>query len=108
MSGGHFEYKNWEVAETFENQFEDREMNDLFNDLFVAPISELRSGGVVGALDLYKSADWSREDYREVVGRFKRKWFKTGRDERLRGYVDEACGNLRAELAELIGGGEDD
>lgn len=103
MSGEYFDYKNWEVAETFEDQFEDRELNDLFSDLFCAPISERRSGGVVGALDLYKSADWSRDSYLAVVRRFKRKWFKTSRDKRLQGYVDAACGSLKRELTELIG-----
>ena len=107
MSGGYFDYKNWEVAETFEDQFEDRELNDLFNDLFCAPISERRSGGVVGALDLYKSADWSRDDYLAVVRRFKKKWFKTSRDKRLQGYVEKACAELKAEFEELIDPGEE-
>lgn len=102
MSGGHFDYKNWEVAETFEGQFEDRELNDLFSDLFCAPISEIRSGGVVGALDLYKSADWSRDDYLAVVRRFKEKWFKAPRDKRLQGYFEKACAELMDEFTELI------
>lgn len=71
----------------------DAEMNDMINDL----------AEVLHALELWQSADCSEEAYRKELAKFKAKWFKGNRKERLKGYIDEQIGIVRGQLYSLIG-----
>lgn len=104
MSGGYFNYAEDRVAEEYDGQWEDPEINDLFRDLFVGPIGKngYRTGGLATALDLYKSGDCGEEFYRKEVARFKKKWFKTPRSKRLETYVDHQCETLKQKLLQMI------
>lgn len=55
-----------------------------------------------------QSGDYSEEEYRETLTKFKQKWFLTDRKERLKEYIDEQVGIIRRELYDVIGenGGE--
>ena len=94
MSGGRHNYICYRIEEDLAGQMEDRELNDLITD-----IVELAHD-----LEWYKSADYGREDYLKTVRKFKDKWFKQSREERLRKYIEEATQNIRDELLEMIGG----
>lgn len=98
MSGGHFDYAQYSTQEAFEGVWRDAEINDLFYDLFCAPLWRNRTGGLAEALDLYESGDIGEDAYREEVAKFKKKWFKQSRSKRLRGYVDEQCAQLHDRL----------
>ena len=103
MSGGYFDYAQASVADEFDGQWHDAELDDLFHDLFVAPIGDgHRAGGLAEALDLWLSDDWSEADYRREVAKFKQKWFKASRSKRLEGYVDQRCDELKAELHAML------
>ncbi len=102
MSRGYWDYKNeYLKSDIFgfggsfgdaPNVFEDREINGLIYDVF----------DLMYDFDSYKCGDSGRESYSEAVGKFKSKWFG-GRDERLKGIVDEELSRVRAELMEVIG-----
>ena len=49
------------------------------------------------------SSDIGKEEYMETVRKFKAKWFKGNRNERLKGYIDDSVQRLRTELLTLIG-----
>lgn len=98
MSGGHFGYAQYGTREAFEGRFCDAELNDLFYDLFCAPLWGSRTGGLAEALDLWQAGDIGEDTYREEVAKFKKKWFKQSRSKRLRGYVDQRCKELHDQL----------
>lgn len=93
MSGGSHDYVCFKIDEYLCGQMHDRELNDLMRD-----VSKLAHD-----LEWADSGDYCREDYFKTVKKFKAKWFKGNRDERLRAYVDEAINDLQAELHLLIG-----
>ena len=72
---------------------EDAEMRDLLRD----------AAEVLHDQEWWWSSDYSEEDYRETLAKFKAKWFAGDRTERLKGYVDESMESLRGELYSLIG-----
>lgn len=72
MSGGHFGYEELNFAEKFANQWQDEELNELFDDLFIKGL--YRNSGLIKALDLYLSDDITKEDYQKEVDEFKKKW----------------------------------
>lgn len=94
MSGGSHNYICYEIEEYLVGQMEDRELNDLIKDIVT----------LAHDLEWYHSSDTSRDDYRKSVRKFKDKWFKQSREERLRKYIEEATQNIRNELLEMIGG----
>ena len=71
----------------------DAEMDDMINDL----------AKVLKALEWWQSADYSEDAYRKELAKFKAKWFKGNRKERLKGYIDEQIGIVRGQLYSLIG-----
>jgi len=71
----------------------DEEMNDLIKDLC----------DVLHDLEWWRSCDCSEEHYRNTLAKFKAKWFRGDRQERLKGYIDEKIGFVRSELYSLIG-----
>ena len=93
MSGGSYGYIYSDLERECENRMYDAELNDLIKDLCK----------VLHDLEWWRSSDIGEDTYRETVANFKEKWFRSDRKERLKGYVDEKCGLLRAELLNLIG-----
>lgn len=93
MSGGSYNYICFTLENECEGRMYDAEMNDMVKDF----------AKVLHALEWWQSGDWNAEDYRKAVNDFKEKWFKGDRTERLRGYVDSRCEELKAELYNMIG-----
>lgn len=93
MSGGSLNYISYKIEEELVGRMEDAELNDLMKD-----VAELAH-----ALEWYLSYDTSESTYRDKVNEFKRKWFKSNREERLKGYIDEVLDKTRKELYEMIG-----
>ena len=71
----------------------DAEMNDMIRDL----------AEVLHDLEWWQSCDSSEDRYRRTLAKFKEKWFKADRCERLKGYIDEQIGIVRGRLYAMIG-----
>lgn len=95
MSGGSHDYICYKIENELCGAMEDRELDELMAD-----IAELAHD-----LEWYHSSDISRADYRETVKKFKQKWFEGDRNERLKGYIDQAIEDVHEELIRLIEGG---
>ena len=93
MSGGSYSYIFSTLSMECEGRMYDAEMNDLIKDLC----------DLLHALEWWQSGDTSESTYREELSRFKAKWFKGDRQERLKGYIDEQIGIVRSQLYSLIG-----
>lgn len=97
MSGGSYSYIYSRLEEECGGRMYDAEMNDLIKDLC----------DLLHTLEWWQSGDTSEDRYREELSRFKAKWFKGDRQERLKGYIDEQIGIVRSQLYSLIGEVED-
>ena len=93
MSGGSYDYICYKLSNECENRMYDAEMNDLIKDLYE----------VLHDLEWWQSGDISEDCYRNTLTKFKAKWFKGDRQERLKGYIDEQIGIVRSQLYLLIG-----
>lgn len=93
MSGGSYSYIYSKLLEECEGRMYDAEMNDMIKDL----------ADVLHDLEWWQSGDRSGSQYRDTLMKFKAKWFKGGRQERLKGYIDEQIGIVRSQLYSLIG-----
>ena len=93
MSGGSKNYICYKIENELCDQMYDEELNDLIKD-----VAELAHD-----LEWWISSDITKEGYLETVSRFKKKWFESDRNERLKGYVDAKVEELRNELYTLIG-----
>lgn len=93
MSGGSYDYIYSKLEEQCEGRMYDAEMNDLIKDLCK----------VLHDLEWWDSGDTSEEQYRTTLTKFKAKWFKGDRQERLKSYIDEQMGIVRNQLYSLIG-----
>lgn len=98
MSGGSHNYIFCKIEEDLVGQMEDRELNDLMKDIAT----------LAHDLEWYHSSDTSRDDYRESARKFKDKWFKQSREERLKKYVEESIQEIKEELLNMIGGEAND
>ncbi len=83
----------WIKEEECLGRMHDAEMNDLITDLC----------DVLHDLEWWQSGDSSEECYRDTLAKFKAKWFKGDRQERLKGYIDEQISIMRSQLYALIG-----
>ena len=92
MSGGSYGYCYSRVEEAYCNRMYDAEMEAMMSDLV----------DVLHDLDWWRSADYCEEDYRKSVKKFKDKWFKQSREERLAQIIDDKCKALRDELTKII------
>ena len=93
MSGGSYDYIYSRLEEECLGRMYDEEMNDLTKDLCY----------VLRVLEWWQSCDSSEECYRDTLAKFKAKWFRGDRQERLKGYIDEQIGIVRSQLYSLIG-----
>ncbi|MBR6968516.1 MAG: hypothetical protein IKH78_08280 [Ruminococcus sp.] len=93
MSGGSKNYICYKIEAELCGQMHDDEINDLMED-----IKKLAHD-----LEWWISSDISKERYFETVKEFKKKWFESTRDERLKDYVDRKTKELRDDLYILIG-----
>ena len=93
MSGGSYNYVYSRVLTECADNMYDAEMNDMIVDLCE----------VLHDLEWWQSDDISEEQYRETLNKFKVKWFRTDRVDRLKEYIDEQIGVVRSQLYSLIG-----
>ena len=93
MSGGSYNYIYCRLLSECDGRMYDAEMNDLITDLCE----------VLHYLEYWQSGDTSESRYRNTLTKFKAKWFKGDRQERLKGYIDEQIGIVRSQLYSLIG-----
>ncbi len=93
MSGGHCGYVYCNINEYLVGHMEDEELDDLMRD--VAKLAH--------DLEWYLSCDTDRESYMETVQKFKEKWFRGNRNDRLKGYIDADLERTRRRLYGLIG-----
>ena len=91
MSGGCYEYFYIKLQD-FENEMQDREMNDLVVDL-----SE-----VFHDLEWWQSGDSSEAVYREQVKKFKDKWLHQSAESRIANYIDEELEETRKRLYNML------
>ena len=71
----------------------DAELDDLMKDI----------ADLARDLEWFDSGDIGEDSYKESVVKFKQKWFKSSREERLKGYIDKSVDDLRKKLYKLIG-----
>lgn len=93
MSGGSYDYIYCRLKEECYSRMYDAEMDDMIRDL----------ADVLHDLEWWQSADSSEDEYRATLTRFKAKWFKGNRKERLKCYIDDQIGIVRKQLYDLIG-----
>ena len=98
MSGGSHNYICYRIEEDLVGQMEDKELDELMKDIAT----------LAHDLEWYHSSDTSRDDYRESVRKFKDKWFKQSREERLKKYIEESIQEIKEELLNMIGGEADE
>ena len=91
MSGGSYNYLYSQIEDEYVGRMYDIELNDMMKDLTK----------LLKILEWWQSGDRSEEGYRKIVAEFKSKWFEL-RDERLKGYIDNACEKLKSELLTMI------
>lgn len=92
FSGGSYDYKFSMIDEYYCGKMYDMELNDLMQDIVK----------LTHDLEWWKSCDYNEEDYRQTVRKFKNKWFKSSRNDRLKEYIDNRFDETRKELLELI------
>lgn len=97
MSGGSYNYIYNSLQEECQGRMYDAEMNEMIDDMC----------DLLHDLEWWQSCDSSEEKYRKTLAKFKAKWFKGNREERLKGYIDEQIGVVRHQLYRLIGMGDE-
>ena len=93
MSGGSYSYIYSHLLSECAGRMCDIEMNDMIRDL----------AEVLHDLEWWQSADSSEDKYRATLAKFKAKWFKGNREERLKCYIDDQIGIVRRQLYAMIG-----
>lgn len=71
---------------------EDKEIADLLHDL----------SDLLHDEEWYKSGDTGRNDYLKSLRKFKKKWFKGSRNERLEKYLRTELDRLKSEIHDLL------
>lgn len=97
MSGGSHGYVYSSIDYELVGNMKDREMDDLMKDIVK----------VAHDIEWWDSSDISEDTYRKTVREFKEKWFGSNREERLKGYVDDAISDAKKEMYKLLGIVED-
>lgn len=97
MSGGSMDYIYSRLDAHASGRMKDRELNAMLKD-FVEVLHDCE-----WAYD----CDISDEEYFKTVRKFKQKWFGK-RDERLKEIIERATQDLKSELLEMIGDGNNE
>jgi len=84
------------VKEYCVGYMKDVEMDDLMKDIVE----------VLRVCEWYDSGDVGKGDYSKVLAKFKKKWFGSNREERLKGYIDKAIADVKKQMYQLIGRAE--
>ena len=92
MSGGSHDYVCFRIEEYLCDRTHDKELDDMMRD-----IAELAHD-----LEWMDSGDISPESYWKTVSKFKKKWFKGNREERLKKYVDASILDLKEQLYRMV------
>lgn len=92
MSGGSMDYVCYEV-ENAARMTNDPEFAEMLRD----------AAKVLHDEEWWRSADSSKQQYLDELARFKAKWFKGDRTQRLKGYVDERIKWAIEDCYSLIG-----
>ena len=92
MSGGSWNYFYYKLDEAAK-EMPDLEVRDLMEDL----------AALCHDAEWYDSGDYSRETYEDSLAKFKKKWFKDSREERLKYYIDKKLNEVKNELYGVIG-----
>lgn len=92
MSGGSMNYIYYQVQEQAD-YMGDRELIELVKD--VADLMHDR--------EWYLSGDYGDDTWNESVRKFKEKWFKSSREERLKGMIETIFEEAKKECMQLIG-----
>ena len=93
FSGGSYDYKYYVVDEYYNGRMYDAELNELIRDLIP----------ILKSVEWWQSSDTSEEDYRNDVANFKKKWFGTPRNKRLKEIIDNEFETKKQELYKMIG-----
>ena len=91
MSGGAFDYAYYKIYDVA-RYTGDKEIERLLNDLADLMKSE----------EWYRSGDTGYEDWDKARKEFKKKWFKTSREDRLKEIIETECERVKSELMELL------
>lgn len=95
MSGGSFNYGYLTVDKLYTGKMCDEELNKMMKDL----------NNVLHDLEWWKSCDYSEEQYRETVDKFKNKWLKDDEHKRKgTGMTEKSEKYKRDKVDEIIGG----
>jgi hypothetical protein len=92
VSGGSYDYVYNRINDAAYCA-KDKEIKELLFDL----------ANLLHDEEWYESGDYGKDSYEETLKAFKKKWFKSDRSHRLKGYVDESLEKTREELYALIG-----
>ena len=97
MSGGSYSYEFYRVEDEYVGAMYDEELNEMMKDLVE----------VLHDVEWWQSSDIGEDDYRKTVKAFKDKWFNADRGERLKPIIDRRINEVRTELINMIGGGDE-
>ncbi len=92
MSGGYMNYICFQIEEEAVH-LQDSEMEALARDLAT----------VYHDAEWWHSGDIEEDSYRDTVRKFKKKWFKGNRTERLKGYIDEEFNSCKERCMKMLG-----
>ncbi|MBQ8135357.1 MAG: hypothetical protein IJ192_13285 [Clostridia bacterium] len=96
MSGGSHSYIFLKIEDELVGQMEDPELDDLMQDV----------ANLAHDLEWADSGDYSKDQYFKTVAEFRKKWFDTSRNERLKDYIDKELHEQKMKLYRLIGKNE--
>lgn len=92
MSGGSMNYLSFKIEE-YADMLEDMELIDLAKDI----------AEIYHEAEWYHSGDTSRGTYQSAVNKFKDKWFKKDRTDRLKEYIESQIDKCKDDMLRLVG-----
>ncbi len=93
MSGGSRDYVCYRIKDDLAGKMYDAELDDLMSDI----------ADLTHDVEWYDSGDICEDTYRKSVAKFKKKWFGSDRNTRLKGYIDTKFAETKQELYQMIG-----
>lgn len=93
MSGGSRDYVCYRIEDDLAGKMYDAELDDLMSDI----------ADLAHDVEWYDSGDTCEDTYRKSVVKFKKKWFGSDRNARLKSYIDTKLDETKQELYRMIG-----